>query len=85
MTRASRYTVVVGWKMIEDQGYETAMREYLAQPARKLTKTGAKYPRRVELYSPHGGRPRSTRAPSKARETSRIAGEASSGEEDLRC
>ncbi|HYU40698.1 MAG TPA: DUF6364 family protein [Vicinamibacteria bacterium] len=37
-------------KMREDQGYEAAMREYLARPARKLRKTGAKYPRRADLY-----------------------------------
>ena len=37
-------------KMIEDQSYETAMREYLARPARKLKKPRAKYPRRADLY-----------------------------------
>jgi hypothetical protein len=37
-------------RMREDQGYETAMREYLAQPARKLTRAGARYPRRADLH-----------------------------------
>ena len=37
-------------KMIEDQSYEAAMREYFARPARKLKKPGAKYPRRADLY-----------------------------------
>lgn len=37
-------------KMLEDQSYETAMREYLARPVRKLKKTGTRYPRRAELH-----------------------------------
>lgn len=37
-------------KMIEDQSYEAAMREYLTRPARKLKKTGIRYPRRADLY-----------------------------------
>jgi hypothetical protein len=37
-------------KMLEDQSYEAAMREYLARPARKLKRTGTKYPRRADLY-----------------------------------
>lgn len=37
-------------KMLEDQSYEVAMREYLARPARKLRRTGTKYPRRADLY-----------------------------------
>lgn len=37
-------------KMLADQSYEAAMREYLARPARKLRRTAARYPRRAELY-----------------------------------
>jgi hypothetical protein len=37
-------------KMLEDQSYEAAMREYLERPARKLKKTGTAYPRRADLY-----------------------------------
>ena len=37
-------------KMLQDQSYETAMREYLARPPRKLKKTAAAYPRRVDLH-----------------------------------
>ncbi len=37
-------------KMLEEQSYEAAMREYLARPARKLRSTGIRYPRRPELY-----------------------------------
>jgi hypothetical protein len=37
-------------KMREDHGYEAAMREYLARPARKLKKREARYPRRADLY-----------------------------------
>ncbi len=37
-------------KMVEDQSYEVAMREYLARPTRKLKKTGTRYPRRADLY-----------------------------------
>jgi len=36
-------------KMLADQSYEAAMREYLTR-ARKLKKTGTKYPRRADLY-----------------------------------
>src|SRR5262245_50877005 len=37
-------------KMIEDRSYETAMREYLARPARKLKEAGTPYPTRADLY-----------------------------------
>ena len=37
-------------KMLAEQSYEIAMREYLSRPARKLRKTAARYPRRVDLY-----------------------------------
>ena len=37
-------------KMREEQSYETAMREYLAQPPRKLRKRATRYPRRADLY-----------------------------------
>ena len=37
-------------KMLEDQSYEVAMREYLARPARKLRRTATQYPRRADLY-----------------------------------
>jgi plasmid stability protein len=37
-------------KMREDQSYESAMREYLARPGRKLKKAGARYPRRADLH-----------------------------------
>jgi hypothetical protein len=37
-------------KMLEEQSYETAMREYLARPARKLRRVAARYPRRADLY-----------------------------------
>ena len=37
-------------KMLEDQSYEAAMREYLTRPARKLKSNGTKYPRRADLY-----------------------------------
>ncbi len=37
-------------KMLEDRSYEVAMREYLTRSARKLRKTGTKYPRRADLY-----------------------------------
>ena len=39
-------------KMLMEQSYEVAMREYLARPARKLRRTAAPYPRRTDL---HGG------------------------------
>jgi hypothetical protein len=38
-------------RMREDQGYEAAMREYLARPARKLKKAGTRYPRRGDLHA----------------------------------
>ena len=37
-------------KMREEQSYETAMREYLARPSRKLRKRATRYPRRADLY-----------------------------------
>jgi hypothetical protein len=37
-------------KMIEDQSYEAAMRAYLERPARRLKKSGARYPRRTDLH-----------------------------------
>ena len=37
-------------KMLADQSYEVAMREYLARPVRKLRKTAVRYPRRADLY-----------------------------------
>ncbi len=37
-------------KMLEEQNYEAAMREYLARPARKLRKKAARYPGRADLY-----------------------------------
>jgi hypothetical protein len=37
-------------KMLEDQGYEAAMREYLARPARRLRKVATRYPNRADLY-----------------------------------
>jgi plasmid stability protein len=37
-------------KMLAEQSYEVAMREYLARPARKLRGTAARYPGRAELY-----------------------------------
>ena len=36
-------------RMLEDQAYETAMREYLARPARRLKKAGTRYPKRADL------------------------------------
>jgi plasmid stability protein len=38
-------------KMLGEQSYEAAMREYLARPTRKLKSTMVRYPRRAELYS----------------------------------
>lgn len=37
-------------KMLEEQSYEAAMRDYLARPARKLRNAGTRYPRRADLY-----------------------------------
>jgi plasmid stability protein len=37
-------------KMVEDQTYANAMRQYLARPARKLKKAGIRYPKRADLY-----------------------------------
>ena len=37
-------------KMLAEQSYGVAMREYVARPARKLRKTAAPYPRRADLY-----------------------------------
>jgi hypothetical protein len=37
-------------KMLQDQSYETAMREYLARPPRKLKKPAARYPCRHDLH-----------------------------------
>jgi plasmid stability protein len=37
-------------KMLEDQSYDVAMREYLARPARALRKTCVPYPRRPDLH-----------------------------------
>jgi plasmid stability protein len=37
-------------RMLEEQSYEVAMREYLARPPRKLRKPGTRYPRRADLY-----------------------------------
>ena len=37
-------------KMLAEQSYEGAMREYLARPALKLRRTAARYPRRAQLY-----------------------------------
>jgi hypothetical protein len=37
-------------KMIEDRSYDTAMREYLARPARKLRKPGTTCPPRADLH-----------------------------------
>jgi hypothetical protein len=37
-------------KMLEEQSYDAAMREYLARPARKLRKTAVAYPRRADLH-----------------------------------
>ena len=37
-------------RMLEEQTYEVAMREYLARPPRKLKKPGVRYPNRAALY-----------------------------------
>ena len=37
-------------RMAAEQGYDAAMQEYLARPARKLRKSAARYPRRADLY-----------------------------------
>ena len=37
-------------KMLEEQSYEAAMREYLTRPARKMKKPGARYPQRADLH-----------------------------------
>jgi plasmid stability protein len=37
-------------KMLEEQSYDAAMREYLAKPARRLRKAAVAYPRRADLY-----------------------------------
>jgi hypothetical protein len=37
-------------KMTEDRTYEAAMHEYLGRTPRKLKKTRARYPGRVDLY-----------------------------------
>jgi hypothetical protein len=37
-------------KMLEDQSYEAAMRDYLARPARRLRKPGSRYPKRADLH-----------------------------------
>jgi plasmid stability protein len=37
-------------RMLDEQGYDAAMHEYLARPARKLRKPEVRYPRRADLY-----------------------------------
>lgn len=37
-------------KMVDEQTYQTAMREYLSRPPRKLKRPRTKYPRREDLY-----------------------------------
>jgi plasmid stability protein len=38
-------------KMLEDQSYDAAMREYLALPGRRLRKSAdTRYPRRADLH-----------------------------------
>lgn len=37
-------------KMLAEQGYEVAMRDYLARPVRKLRRMMARYPRRADLH-----------------------------------
>jgi plasmid stability protein len=37
-------------KMLDEQGYDAAMREYLARPARTLRKPKARYPRRADPH-----------------------------------
>lgn len=37
-------------KMLSEQSYEAAMREYMARPARRLRKTATRYPRRADLH-----------------------------------
>jgi len=37
-------------RMVEERTYEAAMRDYLAQPPRKLRQTGKKCPRREKLH-----------------------------------
>ena len=37
-------------RMVEERTYEAAMRDYLAQPPRKLRQTGRRYPRREKLH-----------------------------------
>jgi hypothetical protein len=37
-------------KMLEEQSYEAAMREYLTRPAHRLRSAGSRYPGRTDLY-----------------------------------
>jgi Arc/MetJ family transcription regulator len=37
-------------KMLDDERYDQAKREYLSQKPQKLRRPGAKYPKREELY-----------------------------------
>jgi hypothetical protein len=37
-------------KMLEEETYDRAMRQYFSQAPRKLKRLGQKYPRREELY-----------------------------------
>lgn len=37
-------------KMIEEENYDAAMKQYLSQSPRKLKRQGATYPRREELH-----------------------------------
>ncbi len=37
-------------KMLEEETYQAAMQQYLSQPAKRLKRSGTKYPRREELH-----------------------------------
>jgi hypothetical protein len=37
-------------KMLQEENYEAAMKQYLSQPPRKLKRPGTRYPRREELH-----------------------------------
>ena len=37
-------------KMLEEESYQTAMRQYLSQTPRSLKSPGAKYPKRKDLH-----------------------------------
>jgi len=37
-------------KMLEEESYQAAMKQYLARSPRRLKKSGTKYPRREELH-----------------------------------